>query len=496
MAFEELCEARPGYLKAEAFYAGDYEEVYASEKVARMLAKSGLNNLDKFNFAKLPVDAVANRLRISNVTTEDDAANAELATIRKRNELDQELPGLHRKASTCGDTYMMVWPAMDEKGNVAGVDMFHNGPQTVRVIYDAEHPLKKAFAIKSWTVGCGRDQHTRATLYYPDRIERWIYKGKWSKKNLWEPYDEDGQPSEIPNPYGEVPIFHYRNQRPYGLPEHQGAYGPQSAITKSVVSHLGTLDFNSVPQRYGLIDPAVDQSGTQSDWDPEHPHDEDDDPEDTLNTSQLRNDPGEMWLLQGMKGVGQFDAAQPDVYLKPFDRYIKAMAQLTETPMHIFDSTGDAVSGKSRREANAPLTAKAKDRQDSYGSTHEAAFTFALRILGYDDVTVTVQWEPAEVVSDAEGWQTVKAKIDSGVPRETALVEAGYAPETVRGWMATIDDDSELMRRIAILERLGAAVQALGAGVQLEAITSDQVTLLLDRVLTATTTLGEDEAAA
>lgn len=495
-AFEELCEARPAYAKAEAFYAGEYEEVYASDKVARMLAKSGLNDLDRFNFAKLPVDAVANRLHVTDVTTEDQAADDDLTAIRKTNELSQEMPGLHRKACTCGDTYLMVWPTHDDKGAVVGVDMFHNGPQTVRVIYDAEHPLKKAFAIKSWLVGSGRDQVIRANLYYPDRIERWAYPGKWSaKKNLWEGYEEDGQKSLIDNPYGEVPFFHFRTQRPYGLPEHEAAYGPQSAITKIVVSHLGTLDFQSVPQRYGLIDPAVDQSGQQNDWDPDHPEDTDADPEDTLNPSQLRNDPGEMWLLQGMKGVGQFDVAQPDVYLKPFDRYIKAMAQLTETPMHIFDSTGDQMSGEARREANSPLTSKVEARQESFGATWEQAFEFALRILGYDDVTVTIRWKPAEVVSDTEGWQTVQAKIDAGVPREQALVEAGYDPDTVAGWMRDLDDDAELARRIGLLERLGAAVQALGAGVQMEAITAEQVTMLLDRVLAATTSLGEEEAA-
>lgn len=489
--FQELLDARPAYVKAEAFYAGEYEEVYASQKVARMLAKSGLNELDRFNFAKLPVNAVVNRLRIRDISTEDEEANADIADLVKRNQLDQELLGLHRKVSICGDTYMMVWPAQDKDGHVIGVDMFHNSPLTVRVIYDDENPLIKAFAIKSWTTGSGKEQVTRANLYYADRIERWVYKGRWSaKRDQWTQFEEDDQPWQLANPWGEVPVFHYRTQRPYGLPEHEDAYGPQGAITKIVVSHLATVDFQSVPQRYGLIDPTADPSGLQSDFDPDHPEDEDADPEDPMNTSQLRNDPGEVWTLKGFTEVGQFEAAQPDVFLKPFDRYVKAMAQLTETPMSIFDSTGDAISGESRREANAPLRAKTKDRQSSYAATHADAFEFALRILGHDDVTVTITWEPVEVVTDAEGWQTVNSKIEAGVPREPALVEAGYAPDTVRAWMSDLDDDVELGRRVDLLERIGAAVQSLGAGVQLQAIAPEQVARLIDRVISAAGDLG------
>lgn len=492
VAYAELCAARPGYATAEAYYDGDVDELYASDKVAKMLAKSGLNNLDEFNFARIPVDAVANKLRITSVTGPDGAED-DITDLFRRNQLKQELPGLHRRACSLGDAYLMVWPETDDDGDVLGVNMYCNSPATVRVIYDDEHPLRKRCAIKSWTEGTGKQQVIRANLYYPDRIERWAWQGKHSgKQDKWQPFDSDGQPAMLPNPYGEVPFFHYRTDRPYGRPEHYAAYGPQSAINKIVLGHLATVDYQSLPQRYGLIDPTVDQSGQQSDFDPDNPEDADADPESPLNPSQLRNDPGEMWLLQGLKGVGQFSAADPDVYLKPFDRYIKAMAQLTYTPMHMFDSTGAAISGESRREANDQLNAKAEARQESFGATHADAFSFALRLMGWDDPTVTVQWRPVERVTDAQGWATVASKVAAGVPREQALVEAGCDRDQVKTWLAALDDDAELMRRAELLERIGSAVQALGTGVQLQAITAEQVTTLLDGILGAAATIGEE----
>jgi hypothetical protein len=495
-AYAELCEHRPAYAKAEAYYDGDVDEIFASDKVAKMLAKSHLNELDEVNFARIPVDAVANKLAITAITTDEPDADAEIANLVKRNELDEEGPALHVRACSQGDAYLMVWPELDEEGAVAGVNMFVNSAATVRVIYDDENPLRKKLTIKSWTVGSGKDRVIRADLWYADRIERWLWSGKHSARNdKWEPWSGDGQDAVLSNPWG-IPFFHFRTSRPYGRPEHYAAYGPQSLINKLVVSHAATVDFQSLPQRYGLIDPAVDQSGAQSDFDPEFPEDAEADPESALNPSQLRNDPGELWMLQGLKGVGQFEAANPQVYLQPFDRYIKAMSQVTDTPFTLFDSTGDAISGQARQEAKAPLTAKIEARQRSFGATWADAYEFALRILGFDDVTVKIHWKPADQVTSADGWATIEAKIRNGVPREQALMEAGYPPEIVKAWLVNLDDDAELQRRVELLSSLGDAIQKLGTGVQLGAINEAQVAALLDSVLGATAALSAGETAA
>ncbi|MGY6019584.1 hypothetical protein [Streptomyces spinosirectus] len=494
-AYADLDEARPGYAKAEAYFDGDVDEIFASDKIAKMLAKSNLDELDEINFARIPVTSVTDRLHITAITTGDDDADEVIADLIKRNQLTEELPGLHVRACSQGDAYLMVWPDHDDEGNILGINMFVNSAATVRVIYDEENPLVKKLAIKSWCVGSGKDQLIRADLWYEDRIERWAWQGRHrGKQDKWQPYTADGQEAVLANPYGVIPFFHYRTERPYGRPEHYAAYGAQSLINKLVVSHASNIDFQSLPQRYGLIDPTVDQSGTQTaDGDPAFPYDDAADPEDPLNPSQLRNDPGELWLLQGLKGVGQFEAANPDTYLKPFDRYVKAMAQVTSTPFQEFDSTGDAISGEARREARASLTARVQARQRSFGATHSDAFECALQMLGIDDVNVSVRWQPADYRDDTEGWSTVDAKIKAGVPRERALIEAGCPPELVEGWMSALDDDAELQRRVELLTSIGTAVQALGAGVQLGAINEAQVAALLEKVLGAATDLGDSE---
>jgi hypothetical protein len=479
-AFCELRDARPAYERAAAFYEGKVEEIYSSAKITRLLMKFGLNNFDNFNFAHIPVDAVANKLSIISISADDESDESEtdqtLEDLWDYNELAEESRIAHRKAGVYGDYYMMVWPVigndedyvarktpkqladmLGEYGDltinqpepeeitsrtIVAVDMTFHDPLTTRVFYSTENPLKKSFAIRSWTEGEKDRLLTRANLYYPDRIERYMYEGKPPKNRYaqtkWKPFSADGEPEILNNPFGEIPFFHFRNDRPYGRPDHINAYGPQLAINKLITSHLATVDFQSFPQRYGLMDPTADQAGTQgTDFNPFAPED-DDDPEYDDNESQLSADPSAFWDLKGYKAVGQFQPANPDAYLKPFDRYVKAMSQVTDTPMHYFakDSTDRPPSGEMLRVANEPIDAKAEERQETYGATWRKALGFALEMMGVSNERINISWRPVETVTDKTGWETVNLQQQAGVPRDVTLVWAGNPPEQVAEWMA------------------------------------------------------------
>lgn len=493
----ELIKARPAYERAAAFYKGTVAEVYSSPKVKRILAKFNLDSIESMNFAHIPVDAVANKLRLNSVTADkqdnaegviekNDTVNSVIEDLLDYNELSEEFPILFRNAGKYGDYYMIVWPVVGEEetsgvskgynqketvrslasgepivednevavpiGNksIVAVDMMLLDPLTTRVFYDNENPRKKKFALRSWEEGEGQNKLVRVNLYYPDRIERWEHKGKPSpKKNAqqkWAHFVADGNPWSLPNPFGEVPIFHFRTDRSYGTPDHINAYGPQLAINKLVTSHLATVDYQSFPQRYGLLDPMADQSGFQGvDSDPFAPSDGADVyPEDEDNESQLEADPGALWQLSGMKTVGQFAAADADCYLKPFDRYVKALAQVTDTPFHYFDRTGERPpSGENIRQVNELLNAKATARQTSYGTEVRKAITFALNMLGHDVERINVVWEPLEVTTSFVEWQAVVEKQLAGVPVDVSLIEAGYRAELVAEWVKAAEEKAE-----------------------------------------------------
>jgi hypothetical protein len=483
---EELKEARPGYDKAQTYYDGTVPEVFTSTRIRRALAARGIDF--DLNFAKTPVNAVTDRLEIAAVTSPDDSANKVISQIWQDNQLDLEMPDLFRRAGEYGDAYLFVLPVEDDKGNVVRVEMFYNSPQTVRVIYDEENPRRKAFTIKRWCDG----PYLRAELYYDDRTERWT-TGKDSRgdnANDWMHWladpDDDGvaDPESwvIVHDWGEQPVFHFRTDRPYGVPEHYGAYGPQNAITKLQATHMGTVDYQGFPQRYALTDTATtDTSDLEpGDWDDgDFPEDDSGTgPRDSGDDSSLKAGPGELMLLRGFKAVGQFDAANPSVFLDPIMFNVRAMAQITNTPTWLFDPSGEQPSGQSVRAQDAPFTRKVGNRQLSYGGTAREAFTFALRRLGVDNPVVDVRWVPAETVDDQEGWQTVGEKIKNGVPRKQALMETGYRQEQVDEWLTGVDD-AELQRRVDVLASLADSAQKLGAAAALGVVTEEQVTSLM-----------------
>lgn len=544
--YHELVTARPAYERAAAFYEGTVDEVYASAKVTRLLAKFGLDAIDSFNFAHIPVDAIANKLHINAVTVDDGsddpaqqlsgkaaAANKQgafskpnlnnstpgssgktddspgkkvggvelkkpgpnfalprddfgkstnplnqvIEDLWEYNELGEELPYLHKNIGKYGDYYMLVWPivgdveadqnkAYDPKKSAAAlsgkteespeqvdavedpaalsgkqivaVDMICHDPLTTRAFYDPENPRKMLYVIRSWEEGEGQNVVVRANLYYNDRIERWVHKGRPPKrkntKTKWMPYVEDGSKAVLPNPFDQIPFFHYRTDRTYGKPDHLYAFGPQLAINKLVTSHLATVDYQSFPQRYALTDPTADPSSLHgTDNDPFSP-DDDSDPEDD-HYQQLDADPSSVWKLEGFKTVGEFKAADPKAYLDPFDRYVKAMSQVTGIPLHFFDKQGERPpSGENIRQVNEQMNSKVETRQLGVGATHRNAFTFALNLLGHEVDRVKVTWRPIEVVTDLTGWQAINEKQLAGVPAEVTLIEAGYLPEEVAPW--------------------------------------------------------------
>jgi hypothetical protein len=504
--YTELVKEQTKVGRAEKFYDGRVGNEFSSPRIRRLLAKVGIEDVEDINYAHIPVDTIANRLRVNSVTamtvpkdpnaepTESQDAAQALTKLRERNQLDFEEPGAFLETCKHGDGYILVWPVRDEAGAVVDVDIRFNSANNVRIVYDEEDPLKKKFTIKSWKYDEGR---VRANLFYDDRIERWVTEAEKDPKDpkSWVHFDGAADPNatdveeatskdgwSLPNEWDENPWFHLRTARPYGRPEHKNAYGPQQLINKLVTAHAASIDFQSFPQRYALTDPKADNVQAAF-GNPLRPFDEVEDPEDEDNATTLRADPAAVWQLVA-KAVGQFDPADPQVFMKPFDRYVQAMAEVCETPLYRFGSSfAQTPSGEALRVANAPVDAKIEARQDAFGAAEADAYTLALKMLGITDVQVQVKWAPAQVVTDAEGWGVVEMKQRNGVPQKVALMETGYTSEQIDGWLEDMQDAIGLEKRLEMLGSFSSSAQSLGAAASLGVLTDDQVQLVLISLL-------------
>lgn len=483
----EIRDRHPGYARSLAYYAGEVAEVHASPAVHRAL-RGEVAGFD-VNLARRPVDAVLDRMRIVSVSVPDDegATRWLVDEVCTPNRFDRLSKRVHRHAAAQGDAYITVWPNADGQ-----VRMHFNGPGTTRVFYSEEDEQVKEYAARLWCEGRGDQRVHRCDLYYPDRIERYVTEhGKKGDEAVeWERYADSGDGVwPLPNPYGVVPIFHFRTDEPYGRPLHKGAFGAQNAITKLSATLMATIDFQGFPQRYKLLHPPspTDVSANAIDWDGD----------DTTNpgdaASALKAGAGTIWDLDA-KAVGQFDPADVEAFLKPLSFYARAMAASTATPLRFFEPSGDVPSGESLRADDAPLTHRIADLAELFGEVWQEVLAFAAVAAGSPLPTVDVQWSPVQTVDDETGWRTVKAKQDAGVPVRQTLTEAGYLSDLVEGWQQE-SDTSSLAQRLAMLEQVGQALQSLGNAAALGVVDKATVATIIAQTLGDLVRDGADVAA-
>lgn len=489
-AVDELDAAQKPYHKAKTYFEGTQEEVFASVKLRRALRKTGV--AWRINLTRTVVTSVLNRLEINSVSCEDEQVQTYLDELTETNDFAAESDDVHQWGLVYGDAYVIVWP--DDEGNV---EIAYNSPRTTRVFYDPENPKRKKFASKVWETN---DEKVRVNLYFPDRIEKYISRGKKPKSaNEFERYndlfdaDESGDEVAVwpvPNPWGEIPVFHFRTERPYGRPEHFDAYGPQDIINKLVITQMATNDFHGFPQRYAIAGLA-DGDDDSFEEDLELDADFDPDAEGEAETSaqseaKLKGEPGGLWWLENVKSVGQFDVANVDVFLEPFREYVKAMATMTSTPLHFFQGVaGQEPSGESRRRAESPLVKKCLDRIQNFEASWKRVFAFAVKIgLDMEDVPpIDIGWASVESHDDTDAWDVVQAKQESGVPMQQTLIEMGYEKSMVDSWFPDEIDPAEAMRRAEFATNFAAAAQRLAVAVESGILSGEDASSVLSAMV-------------
>lgn len=493
-----LDEAAPAYEEAERYYEGRAHEVFAASKIARLLGQYGASF--RANFAKIPVNAIANKLKITSITVPgNDKATKRIAEIRELLGLVSEEKEIHRRAGEYGDAFVLVLQvdAEDDPTTVdddptiqAGWELNYNSPLCMRVIYDEDHPLRKLYATKRWR---NAKEQWRDRLYYANAIEPWITKGKQDglKPQHWtEDHDYDSETREqldwpIVTDYGQVPVFHFRNGTPYGTPDHIEAYGPQNGITKVLASQTATVDRAAYNDRYGLLDPNAALNENNDD------PDADDDTEiGSTNSaaggqqSNLRGGPGSLTIFPGMKAVGEWSKAEPGALTSTLEQWIGIMAQVTGTPMKEFKVGGVQPAAEGDRQRQLEFNDKIRDRQVMYGAEWAKIWRFILRTEGLigEDEQVKVAWDAPEDLDDSDSWGVTQQKLEAGVPARQALSERGYSADQLDDWGITDDTSPNVVDELV---KVAGMAQQLGAAVSLGVLDADSAARYVNAALAA-----------
>jgi hypothetical protein len=471
-ALEAICAAESGYGKAVAYSDGPVTEVFASRRIRRLLRDKGVSF--QTLLGNVVIDAVANKLKITSISSDTDERTAMIAAVDEANNMALVRPQVMRRALQLGDSYLWAWPELDEQGNpVPGkVRISWHDARNMRVLYDEDKPGVPRLAIQRWMVSTDEGKRVRVDLIFDDRIEHYISQGsKASKPADFKPYTEDGMEATEDNPYGELPVFHFHGSGlpgEYGTPEHKSFYATQDKLIKLTSVHMAGIDFHGIPQRVALEDGTGNASADASTLDEnEFAVSPDAQRTDTVHggdlTSKLSSEPGSVWFLKNVKQFQQLDPAPPGVFLDPRAAYLREGAVASSTPLHNFDRTGQIPSGESLKTVNEPLDAKSESRRTSFDGTWRAFYRFVLKLLGQADAPVSIAWAPIESTDESTKLGHAKQKQELGVPVDQSLTEVGYKGTDVERWME--DGEGGLPARVELLQGLGAAVRDLSTAV-------------------------------
>lgn len=492
-ALKLIDDMAPEYERRRAMYDGTAREYATSPTLRSIIDKSA--EAHPLGFAHIPCDAVTDKAAFRGFTATEAAAADRLAAIVDELALGDEVDDWHAKLGYFGDYYAIVDPLDEtEAGAATSLRASGSSPLTTIAVYSSRDSGAMLYGAKRWRSGSGESAQWSAILYYDDAtllLETTPGVESGSKAEQYAPLlDESGEPDSwrVPHEGGRPLLVHYAiGGKPYGVPLHAKAFGAQDAITKISAVNLATVDAQGFPSRYALADPLAEiDDDIDDDFGTDGPStaaaDRDGLTTATSGASRLRDLPGTIKLLRGIKSVGTFEAASPDGFLKNLDWYVRAMAVQTGTPLFEFDLTGEQPSGESRRRASLRLNKRVEKFTRAAGRGHVALADVMLGALGLDPVRagVGVSWAPIETETDAEGLELVAAKVANGVPIRVALLDAGYTADEVDAWHP--EGSAALTPNQAAA--LAAALADFGKAAALGVVTEREIAAALPRLLT------------
>lgn len=454
------------YQKFLNYYAGLHSFGFATNKFSQVFGKTFASF--RSNLCPAVVDAVVDRLTVEGFGVETDTLEELLGTpvaveaaedegtegedpeteaiedlamaVWKHNRMDQRSDELHNEMATCGDAYVLVWPDPD---NPSIPLIYPQTAQSITARYDPEKPGVVLWAAKHWLVG----DHMRLTLYFPDRIERYISREKVKKTAAQEsvtgpwnqgwnafqfpkpetliPYADKDGPEVIDNPYGRVPVFHFPNNSRmgnFGRSELSDAIPIQDALNKTIIDTLVGSEFQALPQRWITgLDIEYDEDGK-----PKPPALE-------MGADRI------LAMAEGQE-AGQFAAADMTGLLETADAFRLDMCRVTATPLHYIQPSGTPPSGEALKTMESRFVKKIVKTQITIGNVWEDVMEFCFTIMGRQDVDLECNWADPAPRSEKEHMEALLLEKALGVPTEVLWGKIGYAEETIEKMKAMADE--------------------------------------------------------
>jgi len=449
----ENAEREQDIAQARKYHAGEHD-VYLSDRIKEFLAiGAGTKSKFRMNVCRSVVTAVSERLIVAGFDT-DEEANAEGAKeqsawawqVWQGNRMDALQDEVHDDTLVSGEHFVIVdWDAERKRPRFTphpryiDVDNGGDGYGCLMIYPDNNIYAAPSYAVKQWTETVRdengkRKSRRRRTLYYPERIERYVYE-----LGGWRPYIEDGQAWPLPwvdlagNPLG-IPVIHFRNK---GLRcEAWDAIPLQDAINKALVDLLATADLTAfrIFVALGWI-PTTDGREPKAD-----------------GSNWLKITPGQIVGTTKSREQASFEAIDgedPSAMAELVHQLVLWTAMVTDTPVSRFIATKQIASGDTLKQQEEPLEAKVDHRRMLFGNGWEDCMAMARRlanVFGEEELDESVQF--STLWQSRRSLDELKAKRELGVPLEQLWLEAGYSREQI----SAMKEMDEYQARLSIMQ--------------------------------------------
>jgi hypothetical protein len=395
---------------AMSYYEGHHRIVLdtAEHQAAFSSFLSGL----RVNVCPAVVDALTDRLKVKGFTAPTGTPKA---IAERAGQLWEEL-GLartanrvHSEAVSTGDAFLLVWPDVDGVPRCyphTSLEMCH--------AHDAERPEIITKAGKLWRDG----KRYRITLYYSDRIEKYITRkdvevGSMLKADAFIPLDSP-EPWPLPNDYGKVPVFHFpynANSHGHGISALRDVIPIQDSINHTMINRAVTIDFAAYPMRVFIgVEADVDEYGRP--------------------LTPIRSGIDKIQTLANPDAkVAQFDAASMVPFHDALSTDLNMITVITGIPPHHFQTGGgDFPSGEALKTSESRLVNRVVDTQIDLGGEWGQVLSFVVTIAdGIADARLLTEWYDAETRSENDEVTRSATKVERiGVPESKVWEELGY----------------------------------------------------------------------
>lgn len=396
------------YQLARNYYEGKHRLAFATEKFKSTFGSLFSSFAD--NLMPVIVETPRDRLKLESFSLKDESAMDKATEIWRRNRMTKRLGEVHLDALIEGDSYVVVWP--DDEG----IPVFYpNKASRIVIQYDAEQPGYITKAAKAWITP---EKYGRITLYYKDRLEKYVTKNKVqgglpTNARQFIQYDGDEGGAVLDNPYEKVPVFHFGNRTSIGelgRSELSDTIPLQDALNKSIADMLVGSEFHGLPQRWAI---GLEER------------------EDEQSHYSLMA--GGVWATQSKDAsFGAFPTGDLGQFVSVINDFRKEIARVSRTPLHHFTLEGTPPSGESMKTAEAPLLAKVEDRQTAWGIVWSDVMRFALEISGIKDTEPEPVWIDTTPRNETTEIENAVKKVQSlGVDIPTVQKEIGYSESQI-----------------------------------------------------------------